>query len=642
MMPELDVVHSTLSDYAKGVIGSVDKDALKLVTGERRSAQFDRRSGNLYGYTTSARMFLKQKNFDAERWLQFYAEPFAMFSGMAGRDINDQYINIAWELLLQNSAHDSIGGCSLDEIHEDMMHRSKQSIEISKGVFERSVKHLIKSIDMSPFHASDKNNEIFVVAFNPNNYRRNDVVEAVIDIPKEFDAGDFTVVDQNGKQIEIQNMEASDFQPVLEQMTDRPMYFDMKRYRTFLQVRDVPPFGFTTLKVLPGTQSKKKTSAIGTIKNKLPILQNEFLSVKFNSNGTLNVTDKKEKTVFKEIGYFFDEGEAGHAWVHTPVGPFTDTLKSKPKISLLINGPLTAVASIKHTMKLPVDLKERAKKPKRFGMVEVELLVTLTKGSRRIDLKVNVNNTVESHRLRMMFPTSLQSEYSYGEGQFDVVKRTLDRPNTKDWVEQPMYDFPMHHFVDVTDGKHGSAVLVNGLKEYEVLNDKKRTIAITLFRSFEFIIAPSSRQDYTHQKGSQCLGRQSFELSFYPHKGDWNKGEVYAEALNFNNPLRLVQTGRTSGELPSSASFMSIEPQQLMFSALKKAESGAKDHYVLRVYNPTEETISGTISTQFQIVEASLLTLEEKVISMLPLKDKNTVKIDVGPKKISTILFIFS
>ncbi len=103
-----------------------------------------------------------------------------------------------------------------------------------------------------------------------------------------------------------------------------------------------------------------------------------------------------------------------------------------------------------------------------------------------------------------------------------------------------------------------------------------------------------------------------------------------------------MQTGRTSGELPSSASFMSIEPQQLMFSTLKRAESGEKDHYVLRVYNPTEETISGTISTQFQIAEASLLTLEEKIISMLPLKDKNTVKIDVGPKKISTILFNLS
>ena len=61
--PNLNVVHSTLEDYAAAIKKTADEKKLKLVKGERRSAQFDRRSGNLYGYTTSARMYLKQKNF---------------------------------------------------------------------------------------------------------------------------------------------------------------------------------------------------------------------------------------------------------------------------------------------------------------------------------------------------------------------------------------------------------------------------------------------------------------------------------------------------------------------------------------------------------------------------------------------------
>ena len=68
-------------------------------------------------------------------WLQFYAEPFNSAAGLLGLNINDEYLNVAWNYLIQNSAHDSIGGCSLDEIHEDMMSRYKQSIEISKGVY---------------------------------------------------------------------------------------------------------------------------------------------------------------------------------------------------------------------------------------------------------------------------------------------------------------------------------------------------------------------------------------------------------------------------------------------------------------------------------------------------------------------------
>jgi mannosylglycerate hydrolase len=643
MMPHLDVVHSTLSEYAKAVLESIDRDKLKIVTGERRSAQFDRRSGNLYGYTTSARMFLKQKNFDAERWLQFYAEPFTMFSGMLGRDINDQYISIAWELLLQNSAHDSIGGCSLDEIHEDMMHRSKQSIEISKGIFERSVKHIVKNIDMSNITRDESvNNELFLVAINPNNYLREEIIEAIIDIPKEFDSGSFDVIDNNGNKVIIQHKENFDYQPVIEQMIDRPMYFDMRRYRSLLQLKNIPPFGITTLKIVPTKISiKKNISTIGTIKNRLPILENDALKIKIHSNGTFTVQDKNNKSIFKEIGYFLDEGEGGHAWVHEKVLPFIDTLKSKPTISIVENGPISATCRIQHKLKLPINLKERKAKSKKYGVVNIDLFVTLTKNAQRVDLKININNTVESHRLRIMFPTSLDAKYSYGEGQFDVVKRTLDRPNTKDWIEQPMYDFPMHQFVDITDGKCGAAVLVNGLKEYEVLNDKKKTLAITLFRGFEFIIAPSSRQDYTYQKGSQCLGEQTFELSFFTHKYDWDKGNVYREALNYNNPLRLVQTGRTNGNLPSTTSFIQIEPELLVFSALKKNELNEPNTYVLRIYNPTENRVSGNIRTLFAMEKATLLTLEEKFISEIDVRAHHIFAIDVEPKKIKTIQITF-
>ena len=42
-----------------------------------------------------------------------------------------------------------------------------------------------------------------------------------------------------------------------------------------------------------------------------------------------------------------------------------------------------------------------------------------------------------------------------------------------------------------------------------------------------YIIAPSSKQDYTHLKGSQCLGKSSYNLAIYPHKGDWQLGEAY-------------------------------------------------------------------------------------------------------------------
>ncbi len=646
IFPDLNVVHSTLEDYVKLLFESVDVNSSKKVYSERRSSQFDRRSGNMYGYTTSARMYLKQKNFEAEKWTQFYAEPFNVFSALTGRDINDLYLDKAWELIVQNSSHDSIGGCSLDQIHNDMVDRYRQAIEISKGVFERSVKYIVKNLNLPK--VSDEN--LFIVAFNPNNYSRNKVVECFIDIPKEFDKGDFNIYDLNGNEIAKQIVSVEPHQPVLEQIIDRPMYFDMMRYHCFVDLKNVPEFGYKSFWLKPCEKSKVKSQklALSLSKGQEPKLElayknsseNDYLKIKINSNGTFDLFDKVNKKDYKGLGYFYDEGEAGHAWVNIPTKPFITTLKSKPKIKIVQNGNLSATFKISHKLELPLNLSERKKKNPKLVVVDVNLLVTLNKNSKNVELKIEVNNKAESHRLRIMFPTNLNAKFHYGEGQFDVVKRSADRPVTKNWVEQPMYDFPLHHFADVTDGKNGLAVLVDGLKEYELLNDKKKTLAVTLFRGFEYIIAPSSKQDYTHLKGSQCLGKSSYRLAIYPHKGDWQTGEVYKEALNFNNHISLVQTGKANGDLPSELSFMKVSPDVLVFSALKKSEDG--NGFVLRVYNPTEMDVEGKVEFYYSISKVEQVTLEEVLIKEINLINKKSFAVSLAKKKIGTYKIFFT
>jgi len=629
IFPDMNVVHSTLEDYAKLLFESVDVNALEKVYGERRSSQYDRRSGNMYGYTTSARMYLKQKNFEAEKWTQFYAEPFTVFSSLIGRDINDNYLNKAWELIVQNSSHDSIGGCSLDQIHDDMMDRYRQAIEISIGVFERSIKHIVKNLKLPK--VSDEN--LFVVAFNPNNYVRDEVVECFIDIPKEFDKGDFTIYDLNGNEIEKQVVKIEQHQPVLEQLIDRPMYFDMMRYHCFVGLKNIPEFGYKSFWLKPDEKSKVELAS----KNKI---ENNYLKISINANGTFDLFDKVNKKDFKGLGYFYDEGEAGHAWVNIPTKPFITTLKSKPKIKIIHNGELSAAVKISHKVKLPLNLTERKKKNPKLVTIEVDLFITLNKNSKCVDLKVEVDNKAESHRLRIMFPTNLNAKFHYGEGQFDVVKRFSERPDTKDWIEQPMHDYPLHHFTDVTDGKHGLSVLVDGLKEYELLNDKKKTLAVTMLRGFEYIIAPSSKQDYTHLKGSQCLGKSSYRMAIYPHKGDWQFGDVYKEALNFNNHISLVQTGKANGALPSELSFMNVTPDDLTFSALKKSEDG--NDFVLRVYNPTEKDVEGKVEFYNPISKVEQVTLEEIFVREINLNDKNSFTVSLNKKKIGTYKIVFT
>ncbi|MBD3225899.1 MAG: hypothetical protein GF313_14315 [Caldithrix sp.] len=629
-----EVRHSTLPEYTEALQQSLTLHQLQTVTGERRSSQYDHRSGNLYGYTTSARMYLKQMNFDCERWLQFYAEPFNTLAGMLGMDIDDRYPDAAWQFLLQNSAHDSIGGCSMDEVHEDMVNRYKQCSEISKGIFGRAMKFFAQQIDL----ASYTEDSIHLVIINPNTFERSSICEAYIDIPRSLDQGFLEIIDENRSAVPIQYINADKVEPVLEQMIDRPMYYSMMRYHCYVQVDAVRPMGWKTLHVHPITDRRESGRKIAHKKNNHWVLENKNLHVTVNSNGTLNVFDKQNQTNYNGIGYLYDEGEAGHAWVHDAIGPLFTTLQEKPHIERITNGPLIAVIRMQWHWNLPKNLTERQQSVTSV-ILPITLDISLRKDSRLVEFDIQLDNRVEDHRLRLMFPLMLNAGWSHGEGQFDVVARSTFRPDTADWVEQPMYDYPMHQFVDVNNERQGAAVIVDGLKEYEVRDDKEQTLAITLLRAFKYGIQPSSYQDFSHQKGSQCPGQQRYRLAFMPHRGNWQEGKVYREALNYNHTVRLFQMGRSDGRLPAQSSLLNIEPETLVFSALKKARNGKPNQYILRLYNPTDQPVNGRITLSKLVKSAALVSLEEIEQQALNVLGSGVIEITVAAKKIVTLRF---
>lgn len=638
--PGINVIHSTLEDYAEVLSQSIDEEKASQVYGERRSAQYDLRSGNMYGYTTSARMYLKQRNFEVENFLQFYAEPFNSFAGVVGKDIKNKYLDIAWNLLVQNSAHDSIGGCSLDTVHEDMMSRYKQVSEISTGVFERACKFFISNIDHSGklekyAHADYPQ---FLTLFNPTTYTRDETVRLMIDIPDQAIAGSIRLINEKGETQSLSILESYDVEPVLEQMTNRPMYLKTRRYEVLASLTGLVPLGYTSFAVVPDSFLPMEVEFIASGKKKKTKLNNEFLQVTFNDNGTFNVFQKESGFYYNNLGAFYDEGEGGHAWVNKPLPPFVSTDESKAKVKLIENSGHSATVVIRQYLSLPSNLKQRNNRNPDFTIVPVKLFVTLLKGSRRVDMRVEVINKAESHRLRLMFPTGLKIKTHYGEGQFDVVERSNERPDTSDWVEQPMYDFPMHQFMAVSDGRNGAAIFTKGLKEYEVLPDTHNTIAITLLRSFNYVITPSSEENYSWMKGSQCLGKQEFELAFYPFKGSWSDGNVYPEAMKYNLPVSAIISSKAKGDMPSTFSFLKIEPENLIFSCFKSAESENSNEFVLRVYNPTEDGMTGKVTFGKTPKQVSRTTLEEEVIENKNLTNPNELVVKIGAKKIKTYL----
>ncbi len=95
-------------------------------------------------------------------------------------------------------------------------------------------------------------------------------------------------------------------------------------------------------------------------------------------------------------------------------------------------------------------------------MTEIKLVSTivLSEVSKRVDIKVEIENTAKDHRVRALFPTGIEASTHFAEGHFDVIER-----ETTPWEgwQNPSNCQKQTNFVDVNDGKVGLMVANMGL-----------------------------------------------------------------------------------------------------------------------------------------------------------------------------------
>lgn len=628
------VIHSTLPDYIGELKEYIKLNKLKVVHGEQRGVQIDGASTKCYGYAVSARIDIKHKNFEAEKWLQYYAEPLAIMTNQLGNSIQEVYIEKAWKYLLKNQMHNVIGGYSIDKVYADVYFRFNQSIEISKGIVRQAAQFIGKNLDLKDY----PDDGIYLVLLNTLPYERSEVVELFIDVPIELGWKNLSIKDLSGKDIPLQIVGKRNTKAALEQPFNCSMYFSMNRYHCFVEFKNLPSMGYKTFLASP--QESKKTKNLPNLSLSDNSLENSYLKVNINENGTLDVFAKEIGYSYSGLGYFLDEGEAGTAWEHIPITPILTTESLKPKITLLYNGPLQAAFKIDYTWGLPLRRHRTGKKrASKLAPITISNVVSLSRTSKLLSFEIILDNTVKDHRIRICFPTDVDTDHSYAESQFDVVQRKIFQCDAPNLLERPMTDFPMNNFCGVSNGDLGAAVISNSFMEYEIFQDKRNTIAITLIRSFSNVVPSNSVAEIPEQTESQCLGKHRYKIVFYPHLGTWESGQVYAETYNHNFEIRAFQVGKSEGCLATKMKFLKVEQVNLIFSALKFAENGPG--VVLRLFNPTKSRIEGKVSTYLPIRSIKKLTLEELEIEPLGFNKEKEFSVAVEPKKIVTLKIMF-
>lgn len=616
--------HASMEDFAYELKKAVPK--MSVYKGEMRTSAKYGMHVNLMGAAISSRIYLKQTNDRTEKALINWAEPFSTFAWTMTAKYPDKFFELAWKYLIWNQSHDAIAGCSQDIVHNDMEYYFRQSEEISDVITNNALFKITGNISGEGLNEDD----VLLVVYNPLPFERSEIVQASVDIPENKVISPPALKDTEGNIIKLQvDAGPEDHQILVHRPKHVPGIYKMKRWKISFMAEKIPSLGY---KVFLIKADHNKPDESGRMHNSSNVIKNEYMSVSINEDGTFNIGNLKTGHVFKKLHQFEDSGEVGDPWT-----------RKEPKYNPVVMGPsgypqvhinrgeLSSSIIIIFNMEVPgeSDINGRSQST---VPVEIKATATLQRGVSWLSFRTVVKNNAKDHRLRVLFPSGVKTDYSFAEAPFEIMKREIKARDTSGWFEQGYTTYPQRGFAAVTDGSHGLAILNRGLPEYEVMDNAERTIAVTLLRCHKMFIPKLKTIDST-QQGSQCLGEHIFEYAVCPFNGD-NIIPVQKLASAYGLPMKVAQSGRQKGKLPLQMSFLEVT-SPLIISAIKRAEE--RESIVIRLFNPSNEEVKGQIHFYQPLDSAYLLNMEEQRLNELEIDGHYSVRLHMGGKKIVTL-----
>lgn len=631
VLPGCEIVFDSLANYIADVERDPGREGMEVRTGEMRYTLKGKGWNGLFPGVIAERIYLKQKNEAAETALIDVAEPLAVAAAMTGMPYPQRELTLAWRWLLQNHSHDSINACANDKVHRDVMARFDQSIGVSQSASRRALRHLATRITVP-----GGEREIGLILFNTLARTRAEGVECFVDVPRGWEATQVDVLDDQGRPLAAQVLETQPSKPVVESPIDTAQGCPGTRVFLSLPAREVGGYGYRALRVR-ATQKARRPR--GTVKTGRHWMENEFVRVELHPNGSLTLIDKASGARHENLHVFEDRADTGLAWHFETVGEAITTEHALARVQRVHRGPLLG----RFRIRLRLDIPEAAnyEKTERLAKTirhEIVTEISLRAGSPRLEFRTTVENRCRDHRLRVRFGTGLAAaEHHWADSKFDVIRRPIRHPDTTGWGEPYVPTQPMSSFVDVSDGQRGLAVLTRGLREQEVFDDEARTVAITLLRANRHQMYPNydpPAQEMEIQLGAQCLGPHAYEYAVVPHAGDWESAGILAEAHAFRCPQTVALITPHAGDLPPVGRFVEVEGEGVAVSGIKRAEDS--DAVVVRLYNPGRQARQARLRRLTPIGRARELTLEEKPVRDLDVRD-GTLEVPVPGGKIVTV-----
>ena len=596
------ILHTSLDKYIEAMLGERER-ITTIVEGELREPALDQpglEMQALLSGTLSSRVRLKQANAQCQALLCHWAEPVcALARTLLGERVPGPapFLDLAWRWLLKNQTHDSICGCSIDQVHEDMKFRFSQAQQIADRLTEDASRAIAASV---AGHLGK--NEMRVVVFNP---LTDDVVEQPVEltlqIPAEWPSADgpaFCLTTADGSEVGYQRLEQTPDQTRLRRRpTAYPQIYKTNDVRIALPL-SVPAAGYATLTVKPGKQPAKvplhDPPGMATGER---TMANDILNVEIQCDGTLTLTDKRTGHIYPGLLGFEDAEDIGDGWNYTASdnGRTLVSTGGGANLELVHDGPMLTVFRIRTVMAVPeaFDFAGQARDGRSIEM-NIESLLSLRPGQDYVDVQTVVDNTARDHRLRVLLPSGADASTYLADSPFDVIERDIALHADNDrYRERETETKPQQSWTAVYDGDRGVAVLSEGLCESAVRDVPGRPIALTLFRgTHRTSLIPSDT-------AGQCPGTMVFHYRIMPLTGRPDPVRLCRLGQQMMTGLRTVQLRaedaaihRTATTVPPTAGLLRVDGPAVVTS-LRQVGEGLE----LRMFNPVDSGITVCVSS---------------------------------------------
>jgi len=462
---------------------------------------------------------------DAEKW--------ASLAWLDGKAYPGNELTEDWKKVLFNQFHDLGAGSGIGVIYRDAQKDYDvvrwSTNEISAGALEGVGDRINTS-----------GNGVPVVVYNPLGWERSGEVDVKVQLPS---AAPFAVRDGST--------------PVRYERGALEKQTGVQELR--LYVSGVPALGYKVLHVVsPDSATAPQAPSVTTPAAGFSI-ENSNLRISINkeSGCITSIFDKRagyetlaSGACGNQLQFFKDTPKDYDAWNIDPgtydVPPsVVDRADSVDAIDLSPNTPSSALRVTRHWQ-------------------NSKFVQTITLQGDQVDIENDID-WHESHvLLKAAFPLAASGPFATYEIPYGTIERATTRDNS--W-EKAQFEVPAMRWADLGDGKHGLSVLNTSKYGYDAVGNVLR---LTLLRSPKW---PDPDAD---------MGHHHFHYALYPHAGTWKDALTVRRGYEYNYPLTAVATTVHAGSLPAEHSFASVSPENVVLTAVKKAEDA--NGLIFRVY----------------------------------------------------------